>query len=121
MPTVAELERSPARITATGDPETAAAEADVVSESLPEDPKLKGSVLGQFNRLRPSGRSSPRTPEHCCVCAGSRARRLVVHSGGGAGRSADRPGHAGGRGSCWTIMLWLGVDSPALQRRKTEL
>jgi 3-hydroxyacyl-CoA dehydrogenase len=33
------------------DPVAAAAEADIVSESVPEDPALKGRVLGQFNEL----------------------------------------------------------------------
>ena len=33
--------------------EEAAAEADIVSESVPEDPELKGRVFGQFNELCP--------------------------------------------------------------------
>ncbi|MBU0995840.1 MAG: 3-hydroxyacyl-CoA dehydrogenase [Proteobacteria bacterium] len=39
------------RITMTDDPEKAAKDADLVSESVPEDPKLKGKVFAQFNAL----------------------------------------------------------------------
>lgn len=42
-----------ARITITGDPAQAAEDADLLSESVPEQPKLKGQVLGQFNELCP--------------------------------------------------------------------
>jgi 3-hydroxybutyryl-CoA dehydrogenase len=42
-----------ARMTATADPAEAAANADLVSEAVPEDPKLKGRVLAQFNTLCP--------------------------------------------------------------------
>jgi 3-hydroxybutyryl-CoA dehydrogenase len=42
------------RVTWTSDPAAAAAEADILSESVPEDPALKGRVLGQFNALCPS-------------------------------------------------------------------
>lgn len=35
------------------DPAAAAAEADIVSESVPENPELKGRVLGTFNELCP--------------------------------------------------------------------
>ncbi len=41
------------RISATTDAAAAAAEADLVSESVPEDPKLKGRVFAQFNELCP--------------------------------------------------------------------
>jgi 3-hydroxybutyryl-CoA dehydrogenase len=47
------LERALASIECTADPATAAAGADLVSESVPEDPVLKGRVLGQFNELCP--------------------------------------------------------------------
>ncbi len=39
------------RIVLTPDPEAAAADVDLVSESVPEDPALKGEVLGRFNAL----------------------------------------------------------------------
>ena len=42
-----------AAITATTDPVAAAADADLLSESVPEDPALKGRVLGQFGALCP--------------------------------------------------------------------
>ncbi|MGC9323628.1 MAG: 3-hydroxyacyl-CoA dehydrogenase [Desulfomonilia bacterium] len=41
------------RITATDDPAQAARDVDFVSESVPEDPVLKGKVFGQFNTLCP--------------------------------------------------------------------
>jgi 3-hydroxybutyryl-CoA dehydrogenase len=40
-------------IAATTDPAIAASDADLVSESVPEDPALKGRVLGQFHALCP--------------------------------------------------------------------
>lgn len=42
-----------ARMIYTSDAETAAADADIVTESVPEDPALKGKIFGQFNRLCP--------------------------------------------------------------------
>jgi 3-hydroxybutyryl-CoA dehydrogenase len=42
-----------ARITFTHDPEEAAKDVDLLSESVPEDPELKGEVLAQFNKLCP--------------------------------------------------------------------
>jgi 3-hydroxybutyryl-CoA dehydrogenase len=41
------------RITTTSNPEAAAKDADIVSESVPEDPVIKGKVFAQFNRLCP--------------------------------------------------------------------
>jgi 3-hydroxybutyryl-CoA dehydrogenase len=49
----ARLERALAGIRLTTDPASAAVEVDLVSESLPEDPALKGSVLGEFDELCP--------------------------------------------------------------------
>jgi 3-hydroxybutyryl-CoA dehydrogenase len=46
-------DRARGRISWTSDPATAAAGADILSESVPEDPALKGRVLGQFGRLCP--------------------------------------------------------------------
>jgi len=43
-----------ARITATSDAAQAAAGADLLSESVPEDPKLKATAFEQFNELCPS-------------------------------------------------------------------
>lgn len=42
-----------ARITTTTDVAMAGADADVVSESVPEDPRLKGRVLGELDALCP--------------------------------------------------------------------
>ena len=46
-------ERALGAITTTTDPALAAVEVDLVSESVPEDPALKGRVLGQFDALCP--------------------------------------------------------------------
>ncbi|MFN8137475.1 MAG: 3-hydroxyacyl-CoA dehydrogenase [Propionicimonas sp.] len=43
-----------ARISATTDPAEAAHEADLVSESVPEDPGLKGRVFAELHRLCPA-------------------------------------------------------------------
>jgi len=42
------------RITFTSDAKAAAAGVDIVTESVPEDPKLKGKVFAEFNRLCPA-------------------------------------------------------------------
>ncbi len=41
------------RITATSDPASAAGDADIINESVPEDPALKAKVFAQFNGLCP--------------------------------------------------------------------
>lgn len=41
-------------IIVTADAQTAAADADLLSESVPDDPALKGKVLAQFNQLCPA-------------------------------------------------------------------
>jgi 3-hydroxybutyryl-CoA dehydrogenase len=48
-----ELERSLTRITLTGDPAGAAADADLVIECVPEDPALKGRVFAQLDEQCP--------------------------------------------------------------------
>ena len=48
-----EMGRSLARVTVTGDPTDASADTDLLIECVPEDPELKGRVLGQFNALCP--------------------------------------------------------------------
>jgi 3-hydroxybutyryl-CoA dehydrogenase len=42
------------RITFSDNAEAAAAEVDIVTESVPEDPALKGKVFSEFNRLCPA-------------------------------------------------------------------
>jgi 3-hydroxybutyryl-CoA dehydrogenase len=49
-----EAEGAFSRIKTTSDPDEAAREADFVSESVPEDPRLKGKVFAQFNKICPS-------------------------------------------------------------------
>ena len=51
--TTDQVEAAFTRLTITNDAKAAAAEIDLVSESIPEDPKLKGAVLGEFHRLCP--------------------------------------------------------------------
>ena len=51
--TEAEARATLARITTTANPQEAA-QADLLSESVPEDPELKGRVLAQFNELCPA-------------------------------------------------------------------
>ncbi len=48
-----QAEATLARITTTSDPKEAASEADLLSESVPENPELKGKVFTQFNELCP--------------------------------------------------------------------
>lgn len=43
-----------ARIAATSNPLEAARDMDILSESVPKDPELKGKVLSQFNKLCPA-------------------------------------------------------------------
>jgi len=49
-----EADAALARITTTNHADEAAAEADLLSESVPEDAELKGRVFAQFNKLCPS-------------------------------------------------------------------
>jgi 3-hydroxybutyryl-CoA dehydrogenase len=41
------------RITASSDAKAAAKDTDIISESVPEDPKIKSNVLALFNELCP--------------------------------------------------------------------
>jgi 3-hydroxybutyryl-CoA dehydrogenase len=47
------LQHALARISATPDPARAAQDVDFVSESVPEDPEVKGKGFGQFHKLCP--------------------------------------------------------------------
>jgi len=47
------LQQTLGRITLMMDPVTAAWDVDIVSESVPEDPKIKGKIFGQFHKLCP--------------------------------------------------------------------
>jgi len=48
------LQQVLARISQTPDPAKAAHDVDLISESVPEDPKLKGEVFGRFHKLCPT-------------------------------------------------------------------
>jgi 3-hydroxybutyryl-CoA dehydrogenase len=48
-----QAEATLSRITSTLDPGKAASQIDLLSESVPEDPELKATVLAQFNELCP--------------------------------------------------------------------
>lgn len=48
-----QLKQTLARISSTSDPAEAAQDADIVSESVPEDPDLKARVFAQFHKLCP--------------------------------------------------------------------
>jgi 3-hydroxybutyryl-CoA dehydrogenase len=47
------LEQTLARISGTPDPAKAAQNVDLISESVPEDPDLKGKIFAQFHKLCP--------------------------------------------------------------------
>jgi 3-hydroxybutyryl-CoA dehydrogenase len=49
-----EADAALARMDAASDPARAAVDADLLSESVPEDPELKGRVLAQFHQLCPA-------------------------------------------------------------------
>ena len=51
--TTESLEHALARISATSDPAKAAQDVDIISESVPEDPELKGKIFARFHKLCP--------------------------------------------------------------------
>jgi 3-hydroxybutyryl-CoA dehydrogenase len=82
--TADEVQQILARITPKSDATEAARDADLVSESVPEDPKLKGQVLGQFNKLCPSHtifttNSSTLVPSQYAEATGRPARFCALH------------------------------------------
>jgi 3-hydroxybutyryl-CoA dehydrogenase len=77
-------EAARARITATTNPSTAAGEADLLSEAIPEDPKLKGRVLAEFNALCPERtifmtNTSTLLPSQFAKATGRPDRVLALH------------------------------------------
>ena len=46
-----DFQKAPDRISYSNDPEKAAKDVDIVNESIPEDPKLKGRIFNRFNSL----------------------------------------------------------------------
>ena len=72
------------RITVTSDLATAAADADLLSEAVPEDPTLKGRVLGEFNAACPSRtifttNTSTLVPSQFARASGRGDRLLALH------------------------------------------
>jgi len=73
-----------ARITATSDAAQAAAGVDLLSESVPEDPKLKATAFGQFNELCPphtvfTTNSSSLVPSMLAEATGRPAQFAALH------------------------------------------
>ena len=78
------LERALASIECIADPVAAAAGVDLVCESVPEDPVLKGRVLGQFNELCPqravfTTNSSTLLPSMFAAATGRPDRFAALH------------------------------------------
>ena len=73
-----------ARITATSSAEKAGSDADLVSESIPEDPDLKGKVFGQFNAICPvhtifTTNTSSLLPSQFAAATGRPERFAALH------------------------------------------
>ena len=72
------------RITTTGDQAHAAVEADILCEAIPEDPKLKGRVLADFNSVCPgrtifATNTSTLLPSQFADATGRPDRLLALH------------------------------------------
>ncbi len=73
-----------ARITTTTSRSEAAADADLISEAVPEDPKLKGRVLAEFNAVCPSRtvfmtNTSTLLPSQFAAATGRPDRVIALH------------------------------------------
>jgi 3-hydroxybutyryl-CoA dehydrogenase len=73
-----------ARITMTTDPSVAAADADLLSEAVPEDPALKGRVLAEFDALCPprtifATNTSTLLPSQFAKATGRPDRVIALH------------------------------------------
>ena len=84
MVTAIQCESALSRMTCRGDPQRAAEGIDLVSESLPEDPALKGRVLAQFNTLCPpqaifTTNTSSLLPSQFARASGRPARLIALH------------------------------------------
>ena len=78
------LRQALARISATPDPARAGRDADLVSESVPEDPGLKGRLLGQFHSLCPertvfTTNTSTLVPSMFAEATGRPERLVALH------------------------------------------
>lgn len=72
------------RMTFSNDADAAASEADIVIESIPEDPGLKGEIFAQFDRLCPprtvfTTNSSTLLPSMIAAATGRPDRFLAFH------------------------------------------
>ncbi|HKR99827.1 MAG TPA: 3-hydroxyacyl-CoA dehydrogenase NAD-binding domain-containing protein, partial [Candidatus Dormibacteraeota bacterium] len=72
------------KLTMTSDRSSAAAEADLLSEAVPEDPKLKGRVFAEFDALCPSRtifmtNTSSLLPSQFAKAAGRPDRLIALH------------------------------------------
>ena len=79
-----QMENAPRLLFASTDPGEAASECDLVSESLPEDPDLKGKIFAQFNRLCPqrtifTTNTSTLVPSSIAEKTGRPDRFLALH------------------------------------------
>ncbi len=86
----AERERALASISQTTDPSVAASDVDLVSGSVPEDPALKGRVLGQFDALCPprtifTTNTSSLLPSMFAAATGRPDRFAALHFQGRSG------------------------------------
>jgi 3-hydroxybutyryl-CoA dehydrogenase len=73
-----------ARMTLTSDPRSAARDADVLSEAVPEDPALKARVFAEFNALCPArtiflSNTSTLVPSQFAEASGRADRLLALH------------------------------------------
>ena len=78
------LERTLARISGTSDPAKAAQDADLISESVPEDPELKAKIFAQFNDLCPertifTTNTSTLTPSMFAEATGRPQKLVALH------------------------------------------
>ena len=79
-----ELDSALGRIFPTTDPEEAAKDVDLVSESVPENPKLKGEIFSQFNKLCPANtifttNTSSLTPSMIAEATGRPDKFAALH------------------------------------------
>lgn len=82
--TTEQCEAAMQRISTSTDPQSAAQEIDLISESVPEDPKLKGKVFAQFNSLCPprtifTTNTSTLVPSQFARASGRPDRLLALH------------------------------------------
>ena len=72
------------RMASTSDPSIAAADADLISEAVPEDPQLKGRVFAEFNALCPprtifTTNTSTLLPSQFAKATGRPNRLIALH------------------------------------------